>query len=357
MITKNKERLYPLFVTRDELLLLRDRVASGPEAVEDDREHDLLKKIWGLEQRDEKYDREAQRRPPGMSPRERGVAELVGRFWPPGYHSTREVYEAILAYVDTCIEDPSGGALHGSEMATRPASTMDSPTIITSDDGPDEPCLSIAVDEQGDVYVGTKLQGERRAQHVTRLCGPGGGCRMVYTRLAVLLLDAVTRNHRADIVRIAAVLLRAKNVELDVKRALDLEREITTGTLSLDPDVPPGWRVYEENAGTEESYWEVARADDDVGGTDFKTRDAAVVDARGHYAVESRQAVEGFAELLGTFLTSNEGYEEYRRNPDADLACWARRVAADFASGKRQFSEMTKTLAAAAREGRKGAQP
>jgi len=94
------------------------------------------------------------------------------------------------------------------------------PTIITSDDGPDAPCIEIVIDDQGDVYIGTRLTGEKVAANATRLCGPGGGCRMEHTRLAVLLLDAVTRNDHADIVQFAVLLLNTKGVEHDAARLL-----------------------------------------------------------------------------------------------------------------------------------------
>lgn len=73
------------------------------------------------------------------------------------------------------------------------------PTIIFSDDGPDADRLSIFVDDQGDVYIGTIREGERTCMHATRLCGIGGGCRVPEVRSAVLLLASVARGDREQI--------------------------------------------------------------------------------------------------------------------------------------------------------------
>lgn len=99
--------------------------------------------------------------------------------------------------------------------------SYDNPTIITSDDGPDAPVLEIRIDEQGDVFIGTKMPDEKSSMRATRLCGPGGGSRMVYTRLAVLLLDAVTRGDAEATVRLAVVLLNARRLGKEAVLALN----------------------------------------------------------------------------------------------------------------------------------------
>ena len=64
---------------------------------------------------------------------------------------------------------------------------------------------------------------------------------------------------------------------LDMTRAAPVQRDGGKGRDETKP--PPGWRVYEENSGTPEAYWEVARADDDAGSTDWEHESMALRDA------------------------------------------------------------------------------
>ncbi len=102
MSTPKRERLVPIFVTADELVMLRDRVGAGAEVSEESGWDELLTKVekaqraaaWQPDPRNAKYAHpDAERR--------FAVDAIVSKFWPPGYHSIREVTDAILAYVET----------------------------------------------------------------------------------------------------------------------------------------------------------------------------------------------------------------------------------------------------------------
>lgn len=105
---------------------------------------------------------------------------------------------------------------HLSSLDTKERS-LGGETVIPSDDGPGTPCLTIRVEKDGEVLVGLR---ETASKDHVRFGGLRTGCGYPYERLAVLLLDAVARNHRTDMVRYAVVLLGGMNVAIDVVKAI-----------------------------------------------------------------------------------------------------------------------------------------
>ena len=94
--------MVPLFVTADELRMLHDRVSTGVEMSEEKGWGELLTKVeraqvavaHQTEPRNVKYQHHDHER-------RYAVDRVCAQFWPPGYHSYREVTDAILGYVDT----------------------------------------------------------------------------------------------------------------------------------------------------------------------------------------------------------------------------------------------------------------